>query len=58
MLRFAEEIVLLILDDGGEIARVPGWPLHCALAGGLDPMLRAVSRPVEDGASPRAETAG
>ena len=35
MLRFAEEIMLLILDDGGEIARVPRWPLHCALAGGV-----------------------
>ena len=35
MLRFAEEIMLLILDDSGEFARVPRWPLHCALAGGV-----------------------
>ncbi|MCY4396708.1 MAG: GPP34 family phosphoprotein [Rhodospirillaceae bacterium] len=35
MLRFAEEIMLLILDDGGEFARVPRWSLHCALAGGV-----------------------
>ncbi len=34
MLRFAEEIVLPILDDGGEIARVPRWPLRCPPAGG------------------------
>ena len=38
MLRFAEEIMLLILDDiSGEFARVPEWSLRCALAGaGVD----------------------
>ena len=35
MLRFAEEIMLLVLGDNGEFARVPGWPLQCALAGGV-----------------------
>ncbi len=35
MLRFAEEIMLLIADEGGEIARVPNWPLYCSLAGGV-----------------------
>ena len=36
MLRLAEEIMLLILDDdSGEFARVPAWPLRCALAGGV-----------------------
>ena len=36
MLRFAEEIMLLILDDeSGEFARVPKWSLRCALAGGV-----------------------
>ena len=36
MLRFAEEILLLILDDvSGEFARVPKWSLSCALAGGV-----------------------
>ena len=35
MLRFAEEIMLLIVDDGGEIARVPSWPLYCSLAGAV-----------------------
>ena len=35
MLRFAEEIMLLILDDSGEFAAVPTWPLHCALGGGV-----------------------
>lgn len=35
MLRFAEEIMLLILDDSGEFVRVPAWPLHCALGGGV-----------------------
>lgn len=27
--------MLLILDDSGEFARVPTWPLHCALGGGV-----------------------
>ncbi|MDE0175695.1 MAG: GPP34 family phosphoprotein [Defluviicoccus sp.] len=27
--------MLLILDDSGEFVRVPAWPLHCALAGGV-----------------------
>ena len=35
VLRLAEEIMLLVLGDGGEFARVPRWPLHCALAGGV-----------------------
>ena len=36
VLRFAEEIMLLILDDdSGQFARVPKWSLHCALAGGV-----------------------
>lgn len=35
MLRFAEEIMLLILDDAGEFVPVPSWPLHCALGGGV-----------------------
>ena len=36
MLRLAEETMLLILDDvSGEFARVPKWPLQCALAGGV-----------------------
>lgn len=36
MLRFAEEIMLLILDDiSGEFARVPEWSLSCALAGAV-----------------------
>ena len=35
MLRFAEEIMLLILDDSGEFVAVPTWSLHCALGGGV-----------------------
>ena len=36
MLRLAEEIMLLILDDvSGEFVRVPEWSLRCALAGGV-----------------------
>ena len=36
MLRFAEEIVLLLLnDDDGRFARVSRWPLDYALAGGV-----------------------
>ena len=36
MLRFAEEIVLLLLnDDDGKFAQVPAWSLNCALAGGV-----------------------
>ena len=35
MLRFAEEVMLRVLGDDGEFARVPRWPLHCALAGGV-----------------------
>ena len=36
MLRLAEEIMLLILDDeSGEFARVPRWSLRCALSGGV-----------------------
>ena len=36
MLRFAEEIVLLLLsDDDGRFARVPSWSLEYALAGAV-----------------------
>lgn len=35
MLRFAEEIILLLLDDDGRFARLPSWSLHYALAGGV-----------------------
>ena len=36
MLRFAEEIILLLLDDsGGRFARIPTWSLNYALAGGV-----------------------
>ena len=36
MLRFAEEIILLLLnDDDGSFARVPSWSLNYALAGGV-----------------------
>lgn len=36
MLRFAEEIILLLLNDGdGRFARVPKWSLDYALAGGV-----------------------
>ena len=35
MLRFAEEIILLMLKDDGLFARVPYWSLNCALAGGV-----------------------
>lgn len=36
MLRFVEEIVLLLLrDEGGRLARVPAWSLNYALAGGV-----------------------
>ena len=36
MLRFADEIMLLLLDDdGGEFVRVPEWSLQCALAGAV-----------------------
>ena len=36
MLRFAEEILLLLLhDDNGKFARVPEWSLNYALAGGV-----------------------
>ena len=36
MLRFAEEVILLLLDDGdGRFARVPKWSLDYALAGGV-----------------------
>ena len=36
MLRFAEEIVLLLLnDDDGRFARVSRWSLDYALAGGV-----------------------
>ena len=36
MLRFAEEIMLLLLDDEGErFLRVPDWSLRYALAGGV-----------------------
>ena len=35
-LRFAEEIVLLLLnDDDGKFAQAPVWSLNCALAGGV-----------------------
>ncbi|MCY4086178.1 MAG: GPP34 family phosphoprotein [Actinomycetia bacterium] len=36
MLRFAEEVILLLLDDeDGRFAPVPGWSLAYALAGGV-----------------------
>ena len=36
MLRFAEEVMLLLLDDEGErFLRVPDWSLRYALAGGV-----------------------
>lgn len=36
MLRFAEEIILLLLNDGdGRFARVPKWSLDYALSGGV-----------------------
>ena len=35
MLRFAEEIILLLLDDDGRFARLPSWSLNYALAGGV-----------------------
>ena len=36
MLRFAEEIILLLLNDNdGSFARVPSWSLNYALAGGV-----------------------
>ena len=35
MLRFAEEILLLVLNDDGRFARVPSWSLDYALAGGV-----------------------
>ena len=35
LLRFAEEVLLLLLSDDGEFARVGRWPLRCALAGGV-----------------------
>ena len=36
MLRFSEEIILLLLNDGdGRFARVPKWSLDYALAGGV-----------------------
>ena len=36
MLRFAEEIILLLLnDEDGSFARVPYWSLNYALAGGI-----------------------
>lgn len=36
MLRFVEEVVLLLLQDtGGRLVRVPAWSLNYALAGGV-----------------------
>ena len=36
MLRFAEEILLLLLDENrGDLTPVPGWSLSCALAGAV-----------------------
>ena len=36
MLRFAEEIILILLDDeNGKFVRVPRWSLNYALAGGV-----------------------
>ena len=36
MLRFAEEIILILLDDeDGKFVRVPRWSLNYALAGGI-----------------------
>ena len=35
MLRFAEEIILLLLDDDGRFGGVPDWSINHALAGGV-----------------------
>ncbi len=35
MLRFAEEITLLLLNDDGTFVHVPSWSLNYALAGGV-----------------------
>ncbi len=35
MLRFAEEIILLLLNDDGMFARVPYWSMNYALAGAV-----------------------
>ena len=36
MLRFVEEIILLLLhDDDGRFARVPSWSVDYAIAGGV-----------------------
>ena len=35
MLRFAEEITLLLLNDDGTLIHVPSWSLNYALAGGV-----------------------
>ncbi len=35
MLRFVEEIVLLLLDDEGRFVHVPGWTADYAIAGGV-----------------------
>ena len=36
MLRFAEEIILILLDDeDGKFVNVPRWSLNYALAGGV-----------------------
>ncbi len=35
MLRFAEEITLLLLNDDGTLVHVPSWSLNYALAGGV-----------------------
>ncbi len=35
MLRFVEEIVLLLLDDEGRFVHVPGWSVDYAIAGGV-----------------------
>ena len=34
-LRFAEEIILLLLDDRGRFAKVPDWSVSHAMAGGV-----------------------
>ena len=36
MLRFAEEMILLLLDDeSGSFAHIPSWSMDYALAGGV-----------------------
>jgi len=36
MLRFADELLLLLIDDKrGDLIPIPQWSLACALAGGF-----------------------